>query len=435
MASAATQVCVIGMWHLGSVTAACLAHLGYQVIGVDKDSQRVADLDQGKPPLFEPGLPELIAEGLSSGRLRFTTELGQAINGSQYVLICFDTRVDEQDEPDLSEILDTCAEIARYLEEGATVIVSSQVPVGTCERIKSIIQQGNSSRGFHIACCPENLRLGQAIERFLHPDRIVIGADSPRALDKAASLFQVISAPQLRMNLKTAEMVKHALNAFMATSISFINELANLCDRVGADAVAVAQALASDERIGPKLPLKPGLGFAGGTLARDLKALQAAAARAGCNTYLIDAVLRINQEQIGIVARKLEEVYGSLAGLTVGFLGLTYKPGTSTLRRSAALQIIGDIVSKGARVKAYDPKASPEEVEQYRGFEFHGNPYSVAQDSHALVLTTAWPEFMELDYDAIKGAMKTPILIDAINILDKEKMLGKGFRYLGVGRG
>ena len=429
------EVCAIGIWHLGSVVSTCLADLGYKVTGVDKDPKRVKDLNNGIAPIFEPGIEDLMRVNISSERLSYTTDLSHALRGSSYVLITFDTPVDENDEVDLSPIFDTSMELSKYLKNGSTIVVSSQVPVGTCDQIRSLIEQNNPSLDFGIAYSPENLRLGQAIECFKNPQMVVIGADSDSTLDKVEALFNVITAPKIKMNLRTAEMTKHALNAFLATSISFANEIANLCDELGADALKVAEALHSDERIGPKLPLQPGLSFAGGTLARDLKVLRKLGGSFGYETYLINGVLQVNKQQNKLVIRKLEKIYGSVGNLTIGILGLTYKAGTSTLRRSAALEIIGDLIHNGATVKAYDPKASPEEIRQHQEFEFCPDPYMVAREADALVIATDWPEFKSLDFDSIKSIMKKPVIIDGKNMLDDKEMVERGFLYFGVGRG
>ena len=368
------KVCVVGIWHLGSVVSACLADLGYTVVGVDQDANNVADLNKGVPPLFEPGLAELVRSNVNSRRLSYTTDLGHAVAGSNYVLITFDTSVDDDDNVELSEIFETASNLCQHLDHDTVIIISSQVPIGTSEKIESLIRQGNPSLRFTVAYSPENLRLGQAIQCFMNPERIVIGANNNSALDRAEALFDVISVPKLRMNLRSAEMTKHALNCFLATSISFANEIAGLCDEVGADAVKVAAALQSDARIGSRLPLLPGLGFSGGTLARDLKVLKNLGEMVRCETTLINGVLEVNQRQMRLVTRKLEKVYGSIRNLVVGVLGLTYKPGTSTLRRSAALGIIQDLVSQGATVKAYDPKASLTEIRSHTEFEFCSDP-------------------------------------------------------------
>ena len=429
------KICVIGIWHLGSVVSACLADLGYSVVGVDGDSRKVENLNKGIPPLFEPGLEELIKNNIGSQRLSYTTDLSLALKGSEYVLITFDTSVNEKDEVDLSEIFDTSRELTKYLENDSVIIVSSQVSIGTCERIKSAIKQNNPSLNFDIVYSPENLRLGQAIEVFKNPERIVIGADNDSTLDRVEDFFGVIPAPKVRMSLRTAEMTKHALNVLLATSISFANEIANLCDELGADALKIAEALHSDGRIGAKLPLQPGLGFSGGTLARDLKILKNLGESSGCETALIDSVLKVNEKQNKLVIKKLNKIYGSTKGLVIGILGLTYKVGTSTLRRSAALEIISDLIKEGAIVKAYDPKASLEEIQAHQEFEFYTDPYAVAKDSDALVIITEWPEFKNLAFDLIKSIMKKPVLIDTKNMLANEQMPEKGFLYLGVGRG
>lgn len=429
-----SKVCVVGIWHQGAVVSACLADLGYSVVGVDKDAKRVADLNNGISPLFEPGLNELIASKLSLGRLSYTMDLSHAVKGCGFVLITFDTPVDENDEVDLSPIFDAAKEMGTHLKDGSIIIISSQVPVGTCDRVRTLIRQDNPTLAFDIAYSPENLRLGQAINIFKNPGRIVIGADSDTTLNMVEKFFNVIKAPKIRMNLKTAEMTKHALNAFLALSISFSNEIANLCDEIGADALKIAEALQSDGRIGTGLPLLPGLGFSGGTLARDLKVLRSLGDKFDCEMSLVNGALKVNQQQNRLVVRKLKKVYGSIKGLTVGVLGLTYKAGTSTLRRSAALEIIRDLINEGVRVKAYDPKAAPDEVQLHKEFDFCGDAYTVARDSDALVIVTDWPEFKNLDFALIKSIMRRPILIDAKNMLDS-RVSEKGIIYLGVGRG
>ena len=430
-----TKVCVLGIWHLGSVYSACLADLGYFVVGWDRDAKKVTDLNKGIPPLFEPGLEELLTKNILSKNLTYTSDLGYALREAQYVLIAFDTPVNAKDEVDLSPIFEVSSELAKYLESDALLIVSSQVPIGTCEQIKSMIKQQNPTLEFDVAYCPENLRLGQAIQCFKNPERIVIGADSPSSLERVEEFWDLIDAPKVRMDLRSAEMTKHALNAFLAMCISFSNEIANLCDELGADALKVVAALRLDERIGQKLPLGPGLGFAGGTLARDLKILHNLGNKLNYEIHLVDATLKVNEGQNRIVVKKLEKVYGTVKNLTIGVLGLTYKPGTSTLRRSAALEIIQELISKGAVVKAHDPKASLEEIQEHPEFQFYSDPYEVARGSDALVIITDWPQFKELDFDLFKSKMRKPVLVDARNMLYNEGLEEKGCIYLGVGRG
>jgi UDPglucose 6-dehydrogenase len=402
---------------------------------VDRDQDRVENLNKGVPPLFEPELGELITKNIRLNKLRYTVDLRDALVSASFVLVAFDTRVDENDEVDLSEVYEAAVELAEWLENGSTVVVSSQVPVGTCEEIRSLIRQKRPSLDFGVACVPENLRLGQAIDRFVNPERIVIGADNESTLDRVEEFFRVVKAPKVRMNLRSAEMTKHALNAFLATSISFINEIANICDEVGADSLKVAEALRLDSRIGPEARLKPGLGFAGGTLARDLKVLQKLGGKTGYETRLINSVLEVNRQQNSMIAGKLRKIYGSLENLTVGVLGLTYKAGTSILRRSASLEIIRNLTDSGASVRAYDPKADLSEIQGRRKFEFCSDPLTVAKGSDALVFVTDWPEFKELDFSRIKSLMKKPVVVDAQNMLDAERLIQMGFIYLGVGRG
>jgi UDPglucose 6-dehydrogenase len=429
------RVCVMGLWHLGLVTSACLADLGRTVIGFDSDPQVIAGLGSGRLPLFEPGLEELVEKGIAEERLRFTADPQEALAGAGYAIIAHDTTVDERDESDLSQVMAAAWLLAKHLQDGSTVVVSSQVPVGTCERIQATICHARPSPDFGIAYVPENLRLGQAIERFMKPDMVVIGSEDSATVSAVNRLFEGIDAPRVVVGIRTAEMTKHALNAYLATCISFANEMANLCDEVGADALDVAKALHLDRRLSPLAPLRPGLGFAGGTLARDLKTLRKLGEQNGGGTPLIDGVLRVNEQQNRVVVRKLGRLYGSLEGLTVGVLGLTYKPGTSTLRRSIALEIIGELTALGAAVKAHDPRANLEELPDTPGFEFCPDPYAVAAGSDALVIVTEWPEFRDLDFAALKKSMRNPVLVDAQNMLDAKEMAQMGFRYLGVGRG
>jgi UDPglucose 6-dehydrogenase len=430
------KVCVVGLWHLGAVTSVCFADLGHNVVGVAEDPERAASLNDGAPPLFEPGLAELMARHLETGRLRFTSSLREGVQGSPYVVIAYDTPVNEQDEPDLAPLTATVDALAGCLEDGVTIVINSQVPVGTCEVLADRMRSLNPGLRFGMACVPENLRLGQAIERFLRPDFLVFGADSGATLEKVEALYSPIPGPRARMSLRSAEMTKHAINAYLATCISFGNELANLCDEVGADAFQVVQVLKMDSRVSPKTPLLPGLGFAGGTLARDMTILKELAAQHGYPAPLINGVLAVNQFQNGMVVQRLEDLLGTLAARTIGVLGLTYKPDTSTLRRSAAIEIIRDLVAKGAAIKAFDPKADPAEVALHRReFSICADPYAAAKDADALAVVTPWPEFRDLDLARLKGVMHNPVILDAPNMLEPAKVTQAGFVYQGIGRG
>ncbi len=431
-----TKVCVIGLWHLGTVTSACLAELGYQVVGVERDPERATNLNRGIPPLFEPGLAELMATNLTSGRLRYTSDLADGMASAPYILIAHDTPVDNRDDPDLAPIIAAVDDLAGRLEDGATVVVSSQVPVGTCEALASRLRNLAPKLRFGIACVPENLRLGQAIDRFLRPDLLVLGADNDQTMAKVEAMFSPIPGPRARVDLRTAEMTKHAINAYLATCISLGNEIANLCDEVGADALRVVEALKMDGRVSPKAPLLPGLGFAGGTLARDMKVLTNLAERYHYPAPLLNGVLALNNLQNGTVVHRLKRLLGPLRSKTVGVLGLTYKPGTSTLRRSAAIETIRNIVAQGAVVRAYDPKADRAEMAPFRHeFIVCDNPYAVAQGAHAIVLVTPWPEFKELDFARLRALMHSPVFLDTANMLDPDQVAQAGFLYQGIGRG
>ena len=430
------KIALLGLWHLGAVYSACLADLGYLVVGWDADERRIHDLNAGNAPLFEPGLDDLISSNVASRNLSYTSNMREAIEGCSYIFITYDTPVDDNDEVDLADILAAIEEGARYLEDKSIVVVNSQVPIGTCDKLKAMIAQNRPDLEFDIACSPENLRLGCAIKDFKEPDRVVIGSNSAITLERVEELFSKINAPVIKMNLRTAEMTKHALNAFLATSVSFANEIGNICDRTGADALKVAEALRADSRIGRKALLRPGLGFAGATLARDMKILQHLSEKSGYAAPLINGVLKVNDDQnVGVVTR-LETILKSLNGSNIGVLGLTYKPGTSTLRRSAAIEIIGYLAARGALIKCFDPKASREELEFHKELQLCDTPYEAAKGSDALVFITEWPEFSELDFGLIKSTMNVPpIILDAQNMLDAERMQGEGFTYLGTGRG
>jgi UDPglucose 6-dehydrogenase len=430
-----TSVCVIGIWHLGSVYSSCIAELGYNVIGVDTDACKVKNLNRGIPPLFEPNLAELINKNVLAGRLCFTSDYSEAVSKARFIFITFDTKVDDEDVVNLTEVYSTALHLAKYIQGGSTIIVSSQVPVGTCEKLSYMIKKQNPSADFKLAYVPENLRLGQAIDRFMHPERIVIGADEKETQDIVEEFFSIITDPKLKMSLRSAEMAKHALNVYLATTISFGNEIANLCDETGADALQVAEALRLDSRIGKKAMIKPGLGFAGGTLARDLKVLQKLGQTTNCKTPLVNAVLEVNYKQNQLVAEKLKKIYGSIENLTVAVFGLTYKAGTSTLRRSSALEIIRSLSSEGAKIKAYDPKADLREVAEQFTFEFFTEPFEAAKNADALIFVTDWPEFRKLDFLSLKAVMNKPVIIDAQNMLDANFLSEIGFTYLGVGRG
>jgi UDPglucose 6-dehydrogenase len=429
------NVCVIGLWHQGIVGAACLADLGCSVVAADHDTGKVDRLRDGKAPLYEPGLDALIAGGLESGRLRFSADVAGSVKGCPYVLMMFDTPVNDRDESDLSEVFATAAEIAPHLQDGVVLYVTAQVPVGSCDAIARLVAAANPPLKFGVAYSPENLRLGQAIERFRHPALPVIGADDPATLDRLEPLLAPLGVKWVRVGLRTAEMTKHALNAFLATSICFANELGNLCDEVGADGRQVAEVLRLEPRVGPKAMLFPGLGFAGGTLARDMQTLRSLGDRSGLETPLLDGAWESNGRQNRLVVRKLRKAFGDLKGVRAAVLGLTYKPETSTLRRSASLEIIADMASAGMIVAAHDPKADCGEVAARTDFRFAEDAYSAAEGADVLVLITAWPEYKSLDFARVRQRMAGALVIDTAGLLEARELERLGFTYLDIGRG
>ena len=429
------NVCVLGLWHQGIVGAAVLAELGYSVVAADHDAAKISRLNSGCAPLFEPGLDGLIQKGLQSGKLRFCSDVAEAVRERPFVLIAHDTPVNDRDESDLSEVLSTAAEIAPSLASEVVLYVTAQVPVGTCDRISQIIREHNPSLKFGIAYSPENLRLGQAIDRFRHPALPVIGSDNAATLDRVEQLLAPLGVKWERVGLRTAEMTKHALNTFLATSICLANELGNLCDEVGADGQRIAQVLRLEPRIGAKAMLFPGLGFAGGTLARDVQTLRALAGSSGLASPLLDGIMESNGRQNRLVLRKLKKVFGDLKGVPAAVLGLTYKPDTSTLRRSAALEIIADLVREGMQIRAHDPKADRTEIATHGEFQFFEDVYEAIAGAEALVLITPWPEYKSLDYARVGKLMAGRVVIDTANLLDAARLEGMGFKYLDIGRG
>lgn len=428
------KVCILGLWHLGSVNAACLAELGYKVSGFEDDIKIITSLKNGKAVISEPGLDDLISKNVKNGRLEFFSSLQDAMKDCSIAILTIDTPLDDNDDVDLTGVLRITENVAKYASSDLLLIVQSQVPVGTCEKILASMKKINPSTKFEIAHVPENLRLGKAIEIFTKPDRIVIGSDNLDTLSKVEKFYSIINGPVLKMDLKSAEMSKHAINAFLANCISFINEIGNLCEEVGADATMVSKSLTSESRIGNRLPLKAGLGFAGGTLARDLKILKKLNIEHNIQPRMVDAILQTNYEQNIIALKKLQKTFGNISGLQVGVLGLTYKPGTDTLRRSSSIETISKLLDQNVSIKAFDPSIHQLDIFSGKNFQLVSNEYEAASQSDAVLLLTEWPQFKQTDYTKIRNLMKRPIFIDAKNLLDPDSMRNIGFNYLSVGR-
>jgi UDPglucose 6-dehydrogenase len=416
------KVCVYGLWHLGCVTAACLASGGHDVAGLDDDPTNVANLSSGHAPLSEPGLDALIQAGLDASRLSFTTEAEAAVEGADVVWITFDTPVDEDDRADVEYVTSRIVAAARHAKRGALIAVSSQLPVGSVRALEQAI--GRTDLTF--ASLPENLRLGKAIEVFTRPDRVIAGIRDDQSRSTIGALLAPFTDRIEWMSVESAEMTKHALNAFLATSVVFINEIAVLCEAVGADAKEVERGLKSESRIGPRAYLSPGASFAGGTLARDIAFLTELGARSGRTPALISSVKTSNDAHKQWTRTKLQAVLGDLRGRSVAVWGLTYKPGTDTLRRSSSVELCRWLLSQGAQVRAHDPavKIVPDDLP----IRLCATAVDAAESVDAVVVATEWPEYRDL-------RPAGPMTVIDPNRFLREAFDQPGVRYVTIGRG
>ena len=420
------KLCVLGLWHLGSVTAACCAK-HFQVVGLDADAATIANLNQGRAPLFEPGLNELIASGLAAGKLSFTTDPKTACREADMLWLTTDTPVNENDESDVNSVLMQFRHAAPHLPPGALVLISAQLPVGTCAGLEKEFP------ALHFACSPENLRLGKAIDAFEKADRAVVGIRNDAKKELLEKLFAPFAQQVLFMRTESAEMVKHALNSFLALSITFINEIALLCEHTGADAREVSAGLKSEARIGPKAYLQAGVPFAGGTLARDVVTLSKLAGRYGEKISVIPAIKQSNDLHRGWAVRRLQMRLGDLRGKKVAVLGLAYTPNTDTLRRSAAVELCHQLLSAGAHVTAYDPaiKNLPAEL---CDISLASDIATALAGADAAAVCTGWPEFRSADWANIVPKMRQLVIVDAGAFLEKELKSVPGVEHLSVGR-
>jgi UDPglucose 6-dehydrogenase len=428
------KVCVLGLWHLGTVTAACAASGGHDVTGVDFDRAVVERLCEGTPPLFEPGLEDLVRRGLADGRLHFSTDPAAAA-GADLVWVAYDTPVDDEDRADVEYVVERTLRLYPHLADGATVLVSSQLPVGTTRRLGEAFAAQAGGRRVSFAYSPENLRLGSAIAVYTKPDRVVAGVGDTPAREAVARLFSPFTDRIEWMSVESAEMTKHALNAFLATSVTFINEIAAICERVGADAADVARGLKTEVRIGPRAYLSPGGAFAGGTLARDIVFLSGLGRDLHLPSHVLASVKASNDAHRHWAERRLGEVLDGVDGRRVAVWGLTYKPGTDTLRRSSAIELCEWLLAGGARVAAHDPavKALPAGV--CAGLHLAATPVEAASGADALVVATPWADYRAVDAQAVVGGMTRPVVLDANRFLEASMSAHPGVRYISVGRG
>ncbi len=432
------NISVIGTGYVGLVTGACFAEFGVQVICMDKDGRRIALLEKGDIPIYEPGLAELVRKGLSEGRLTFTTDLGKAVESGLAILIAVGTPARDDGSADLSFVEDVGRGIATHLNGYKVIVTKSTVPVGTGERLRDLItRHAPPSARFDMVSNPEFLREGAAVEDFMRPNRIVIGADSPQAEAIMRDLYRplyLIETPFVFTDVATAEMIKYASNTFLATKVSFINEVANLCERVGANVQVVAKAMGLDHRIGSKF-LHAGPGYGGSCFPKDIAALIQTGRQAGCVMEIAEAAARANDKQrIRMVEKIREALGGSLRGTRLGVLGLSFKPNTNDLRDAPALDIIPKLQAEGAEVRAYDPAGMEEARKLLPTVTLCANAYEAAASADALILMTEWNQFRNLDLERIKGSLKRPVFLDLRNVYEPARMTALGFRYVSVGR-
>ncbi|HEV2032606.1 MAG TPA: UDP-glucose/GDP-mannose dehydrogenase family protein [Candidatus Dormibacteraeota bacterium] len=429
-----SRVAVIGAGYVGLTTAACLADLGNDVVVVDIDLEKIAQLKRHQVPFYEPGMSELVERNAKAGRLAFTTAYEDAVPGAEYAIIAVSTPEGEGGEADLSHVEAAAQSIADHMDGPLIVVNKSTVPPLTGDMVSSVLTRRNGTHRADVVSNPEFLREGSAIQDFMHPDRVVIGSHDRAAAEKVGKLYESLGAPILiTPNIYTAEMVKYASNAFLATRISFINEIARICERVDADAKLVAEGMGLDKRIGPNV-LDAGIGYGGSCLPKDVMALAALAARFDYHPELLHAVMDINRDQRMLAVDKLRECLETLEGRVVGLLGLAFKPNTDDLREAPSLDIARVLLAAGAVVRAYDPAAVAGARALLPEIEYSADAYAVADGADALVLVTEWNEFRFLDLARVKASMRKPVMVDGRNIYDPSIMRSLGFIYRGIGR-
>jgi UDPglucose 6-dehydrogenase len=432
------RIAMIGSGYVGLVSGACFAQFGHDVVCIDKDAAKIGRLKKGEIPIYEPGLDRLVADNVKSGRLQFDTDLAKAVSEADAVFIAVGTPTRRGDgHADLSYVYAAAAEVANAIKRYTVVVTKSTVPVGTGREVARIIRETQPNAEFDVASNPEFLREGAAIEDFMKPDRVVIGVESERAREVMVAVYRplnLIQTPMVFTNIETAEVTKYAGNAFLATKITFINEIADLCEKVGADVHDVARGIGLDGRIGRKF-LHPGPGFGGSCFPKDTLALAYTAREANAPQTIVEQVIEVNTGRKKRMAHKvIEACGGSVAGLKVGVLGLTFKPNTDDMRDAPSLDIVPALQEAGAKIVAFDPEGMKEAAKLLKNVAYAHTAYEAATDADVLVVITEWHEFRGLDPRRIKQAMRQPRIVDLRNIFDPDEMRGLGFTYEGVGR-
>ncbi len=433
------KICVVGTGYVGLVTGACLADFGHHVTGVDKDEKKIADLQSGKIPIFEPGLDELVKRNSKEGRITFTTELGPAVHDSQAVFIAVGTPPLPDGRADLKFIRQVAESIGQHLNGYKAIITKSTVPTGTGQMVERTVRENSGGEhDFAVVSNPEFLREGSAIEDFRYPDRVVIGSRDPKAIEIMHQIYAPLKRAKVAFidtDVETAEMIKYASNGFLATKISFINEMAALCDAYGADVEMVARGMGLDERIGTRF-LHPGPGFGGSCFPKDTRAVSQIAQERGLQFHIIDAVLDVNRiTQQRMVVKIREALGGSVAGKTVAALGLAFKANTDDVRETPSLPILNALVNEGAKIQAYDPEAMEEFKHEFKHeIEYHSDEYGAADGADVLLILTDWNQFRALDFKRMKSLLTQNLVIDLRNLYDPDDVTQHGMRYVSVGR-
>lgn len=437
------KIAIVGTGYVGLVTGTCFAEIGTDVTCIDIDQRKIENLKQGIIPIFEPGLDELVAKNVREGRLHFSTSLAESMEGVSLIFSAVGTPPDEDGSADLSYVLDVARTVGQNLDHYVVLVTKSTVPVGTAQKVKAVIREELDKRGvdipFDVASNPEFLKEGAALKDFMAPDRVVVGVESEQArklLEKLYKPFMLNGYRLLFMDIASAEMTKYAANAMLATRISFMNDIANLCERVGADVDQVRKGIGTDPRIGNKF-LYPGCGYGGSCFPKDIKALSRIGRQAGYPMQIIDAVEAVNEQQKGIVFRKLSEAFGgNLQGKTIAIWGLAFKPETDDMREAPSLVVIDQLLAAGATVRAFDPVAMDEARRRLGDrITYCTNKMDAATGADAVALLTEWKQFRLPEWDKVKGVMRGNVVVDGRNIYDAEELKQLGLQYSRIGRG
>lgn len=430
-----SKLCVLGTGYVGLVTGACFADLGSEVQLMDIDQSRIDMLNNGMMPIYEPGLEQLVSQNVKSGRLTFTTDMAEALDGAEFAFIAVGTPSGDEGEADLQYVRAAAETIADLVDHPIIIVNKSTVPVGTGDWVSDIIRKRRAGKPleFSVVSNPEFLREGSAINDFMTPDRIILGSLDQNAAAQVSHLYDSLRCPIMITDLRTAEMIKYASNAFLATRISFINEIATICEELGADVSRVAQGMGMDKRIGRSF-LDAGLGWGGSCFPKDVKALAHMAVIHGSNPQLLQAVMEINRNQRRRALLRLRKELGRLDEKVIGVLGLSFKPNTDDIREAPAIELIHLLENEGAIVQAYDPQAMENAKTSLPKTRFANSPYDVAKEADALVLATEWNEFKQLDFERIGQLMRGKIILDGRNLWDPDRLRELGFSYFGIGR-